>query len=87
MGITRDRITSYLEDAIFLEPSDFDEAIIGVAYRFGMQPVVCYDRTTCIDILSRAMSREMAEEFFEYNTLGSWMGKSTPVFLDGRPAE
>lgn len=83
----RERIMSEVESAIFLEPSTFDEAIIGVAHRFGMDPVVAYDRTIVIDILARDMSREDAEEFFEFNTIGAWMGDLTPVFIDTRPAE
>ena len=70
----RERIMYEIEDAIFLEPKSFDEAIIGIAYRFGMEPVVTYDRTIVIDILAREMTREEAEEFFEFNTIGSWMG-------------
>lgn len=27
------------------------------------------------------MSEEEAEEFFEFNTQGAWVGKRTPVFL------
>lgn len=84
---TRELINEMLEEAIFLEPLDFDEAIIGIAQRFGMDPVVCYDRTRCIDILARDMSREEAEEFFEFNTIGFWMGDATPVFVDTRPSE
>ena len=84
---TRDKITDRLEEALFLEPAAFDEAIIGVAERSGMEPVVCYDRTLCIDILARDMPREDAEEFFEFNTIGAWMGDLTPVFVDTRPAE
>ena len=83
----RERIMYEIEDAIFLEPNTFDEAIIGIAYRFGMEPVVAYDRTIVIDILARFMTREEAEEFFEYNTIGSWMGILTPIFVDTRPAE
>jgi len=52
-----------------------------------MEPVVTYDRTIVIDILARLMTREEAEEFFEYNTIGSWMGILTPIFVDTRPAE
>jgi hypothetical protein len=52
-----------------------------------MDPVVAYDRTIVIDILAREMTREEAEEFFEFNTIGSWMGDLTPVFIDTRPAE
>ena len=84
---TRERITSLLEEAIFLEPATFDEAIVGIAERFGMEPVVCYDRTRVIDILAREMAREEAEEFFEFNTIGAWVGDATPVFIDTRVAE
>jgi hypothetical protein len=84
---TRELIAEMLEEAIFLEPATFDEAILGIAERFGMDPVVCYDRTRCIDILARDMPREEAEEFFEFNTIGAWMGDATPVFVDTRPAE
>ncbi|CAB4159604.1 hypothetical protein UFOVP715_33 [uncultured Caudovirales phage] len=84
---TRYEIMNRLDNALFLEPAAFDEAIIGVAERFGMEPVVCYDRTRCIDILARGMTREDAEEFFEFNTIGAWLGDLTPVFVDTRPAE
>lgn len=84
---TRKQILCAVEEALFLDPADYDEAIIGVAYRFGMLPVVAYDRTRVIDILARDMPREDAEEFFEFNTIGSWWGPVTPVFIDTRPAE
>lgn len=84
---TRERISGMLEEALFLEPADFDAAILGIAERFGMGPVVCYDRTRCIDILAQAMPREEAEEFFEFNTIGAWMGDCTPIFVDTRPAD
>jgi hypothetical protein len=83
----RKQISYQLEEALFLEPSTFDEAILGVAHRCGMDPVVAYDRTRVIDILARDMPREDAEEFFEFNTIGAWMGDATPVFVDTRPAE
>jgi hypothetical protein len=84
---TREKILGTVEEALFLDPADYDEAIIGVAYRFGMLPVVAYDRTRVIDLLARDMSREDAEEFFEFNTIGAWVGRFTPVFIDTRPAE
>ena len=75
------------EDLLFLEPSVFDEAILGVADRFGMPSVVAYDRSRVIDIIARDMPREDAEEFFEFNTIGAWVGDTTPVFIDLRPGE
>lgn len=84
---TREQISARLEEAIFLEPAAMDEAIIGTAERFGMGEVVCYDRARVIDILARDMPREDAEEWFEFNTIGAWMGDATPVFVDTRPAD
>ena len=84
---TRELIADSVEGALFLDPADYDEAIIGLAYRFGMMPVVAYDRTRVVDILARDMSREDAEEFFEFNIIGSWWGDVTPVFIDTRYAE
>ena len=84
---TRAHIADSLENARFLEPDAYDEAIIGVAYRYGMEPVVAYDRTRVIDILARDMTRGEAEEFFEFNIIGSWWGDVTPVFTDTRYAE
>jgi len=84
---TRNLLVEMYEDLIFLEPSIFDEAILGVAERFGMDPVVAYDRSRVIDIYARGMPREDAEEFFEFNTIGAWLGETTPVFIDLRPGE
>ena len=38
----------------------FDEAIIGVAERIGMEPVVAYDTNKIIEILSREMTEDEA---------------------------
>jgi len=59
----------------------FDEAIIGVAERIGMEPVVAYDTNKIIEILSREMTEDEAVEFFEFNILGAYMGERTPVFV------
>tara|TARA_R100000306_G_C4377695_1_gene142722 strand:- start:1876 stop:2112 length:237 start_codon:yes stop_codon:yes gene_type:complete len=65
-----------------LKVDGFDEAIIGIAERCGYEPVFAYDYDQCIKILQdQGMSREGALEFFEYNTLGSWLGDTTPVFI------
>jgi hypothetical protein len=65
-----------------LYPTDLKEAIIGVVERFGMSPVILLDREKCIEILVKRndMTEEEAEECFEYNTIGSWVGEGTPCF-------
>ena len=59
----------------------FDEAIIGVAERIGMEPVVAYDTNKIIEILSREMSEDEAVEYFEFNILGAYMGERTPIYI------
>ena len=59
----------------------FDEAIIGVAERIGMEPVVAYDTNKIIEILSREMTEDEAVEFFEFNILGAYMGERTPIYI------
>ena len=60
----------------------FAPAIIGIAHRFGMSPVVAYNLGKVIEIFGEDMTREEAEEHFSYNVIGSWMGEGTPIFVD-----
>jgi len=87
---TRERINMFLEDgtALLLEPEVFDAAIIGVADRAGQPTLVAYDRTRCIEILmEQGISRDEAEEYYEFNIACAWFGDGTPVFIDTRWAE
>lgn len=88
-GPTREKISSIFEDALFLDPGEkFDIAILGIAERAGGMMAVAYDRGLCIDaMIIDGMTREDAEEFFEFNTIGAWVGEHTPVFIDTRWAE
>jgi hypothetical protein len=72
-----------------LTADGFDEAIIGVAQRCSKPPLVVYDAQKCIEILMKrdGMTYEEADEFFEFNTLGSWVGEHTPLFLWRRTPE
>ena len=61
----------------------FDAAIIGIARRFSLPPLVAYDYDKCIDILMKdGMTEEDAVEYFEFNVLGAWMGEGTPIFIE-----
>ena len=61
----------------------FDEAIIGMAERINLGPVVAYDVDKMIDIMIErdGMTYEDAIEYFEYNVLGSYIGPQTPIFV------
>jgi hypothetical protein len=60
----------------------FEAALIGVVERCGMYPTALYDKDKCIGILVArdGMTQDEAEEFFEFNVLGAWVGAGTPCF-------
>lgn len=64
-----------------LKMDGFDDAIVGVVQRLGLQ-AICYDVHTVIEILMKEMSEEEAWEYYEFNMLGAYMGESSPVFLE-----
>lgn len=65
-----------------LYPDGMEDAIIEVVERFGMSPVILLDRQKCIEIYIErdGMDEEEANEFFDFNTIGAWMGEATPAF-------
>jgi hypothetical protein len=81
MTLREDLAERYDDDLLFLD-EDYDKCILGVADRIGMEPCVVYDRAKVIQVLmDGGMDAENAEEFFEFNMAGSYMGKHTPMFL------
>jgi hypothetical protein len=93
--MTRDEIAEINPEALLCD--GFDEAIIGMAERINLGPVVAYDVNKILDILALDMEvtesdleegntiemvkYSMANEYFQYNILGAWMGDFTPVFI------
>jgi len=69
------------QDLLFMSEPEYDQAIIGVMERAGGSPVIAYDTQKILDILERSMPMEDAQEFFEYNILGAYMGDRTPVYI------
>ena len=71
-------------DSEMLVADGLDEAILGVAYRAGSDPVMAYDISKIIKILMErdGMSREEAVEFYEFNIEQAYMGNRTPCWID-----
>lgn len=67
-------------EAILLD--GFEEALVGIACQFT-KSLACYDRALCIQILMKrdGMTEEMAEEYFEFNVAGAYLGENTPIIL------
>lgn len=61
----------------------FDDAIIGMAERINLGPVIAYDVDIMMDIMMKrdGMTYEEAFEFFNFNIIGAWMGDHTPIFI------
>ena len=65
-----------------------EDALIGYVEQFGRPPIALYDRQKCIEVLARdKMTYEEAEEYFAFNTIGGYVGTSTPAFATLLKAE
>jgi hypothetical protein len=60
-----------------------DDALLGYAHRVGQPPVAVYDAKKCIEVLMQTgpMTEDEAQEYFDFNVVGSWVGAGTPCFL------
>jgi hypothetical protein len=70
-----------VEDALLMD--GFDDCAIGVLERYGVEPVVLYDKDLVIQQLMDGGidTYEGALEYYEFNQLGAWLGDQTPGFL------
>ena len=81
-------------EALFMD--GFDDAIIGIAERPNLGPIVAYDESKIIEILAIQMEveeedldgrddldvrLEMALEYYDYNINGAWLGEGTPIII------
>ena len=81
-----DMVAEMLSDEEILQADGFDDAIIGYAEVWqdsGQARVLAYDREMCIGVLmSRdGMERGEANEYFDFNVTGAYVGETTPVFI------
>ena len=67
---------------LLLEPA-MDVAIVGLVSGAGRQQAVCYDRDKVVQVLMErdGMEHDEAEEFFDFNIEGAYLGPQTPVFI------
>ncbi len=62
----------------------FDAAIVGVASRIGSADFLVYSREKCVEILMAddAMNYDEADEYFDFNVAGAYVGPTTPAFIE-----
>lgn len=83
---TRAALAAYALDhdltLVFFDPPEyFDAAIVGLVYGFGQDPVVLYDEARVLAAMADDMGVDGAQEWFDFNTIGAYVGPSTPRFL------
>jgi hypothetical protein len=80
-------VAEFNEEALLAD--GFEDAFVGMAERCGQPSLAVYDADKCLDVLMQrdGMSYDEAVEFFNFNTLGAWVGEMTPLFLWGRDVD
>jgi hypothetical protein len=70
------------DDAPVLFAVGFEGALLGIGRQFNFD-VAVYDYSKCVSILveEQDFSYEDAVEWMEYNVVGAYVGKTTPIFL------
>lgn len=79
--ITKEEIAEINPEALLCD--GFDDAIIGIAERINLGPVVAYSVEKIINILMTRdkMNYDKALEYYDFNIVGAWMGENTPIFV------
>ena len=86
MMVTRAQLAAYAVDhdlaLIFFDPPEyFDHAIVGLVTGSQQEPAVLYDEAQVLAAMAEDMGEEAAREWFEFNTVGAYLGEATPRFL------
>ena len=70
------------EDLLFAD--GFDAALLGIGRRCGQPDIAVYSITLAIGILMArdGMTEEDAREHLEFNSIGAWVGKQTPIWVE-----
>ena len=76
-----DVIAEINEEALSID--GLDDCIIGMCSVYGNTPIIAYDTEKIINTLRKrdGMTIEEAQEYFEFNISGSYVGENTPVFI------
>jgi len=73
-------LSESLEGALLF--TGYDDCIVGVAGRCGMEEVFVYGYDLLVaKLMTEGMTDEEAVEWLEYNMAGSWVGEGTPLIM------
>ena len=80
-GTMETALRDFLEENECLIADGLDSALIGVTNKDGVM-VAVYDIGKCIDVFAKDMDKKDAIDYFYHNTLGSYVGEKTPIFIN-----
>ena len=62
----------------------FDSAVIGVGERNNTDSMIVYDYNKMVNVLMTrdGMTYKEAEEYIDFNIVGSWIGDTTPIIVN-----
>ena len=82
MDIREELCERHGDDLLFAD--GYDDAIVGVCVGFDSGRVA-YSIPKMIDICAQelAIDHDEAAEWLEYNTFGAYVGKHTPIYVEG----
>jgi len=65
-----------------LEADGLKKAFLGIGRRCGQPDIAVYSIPKVLEVLQEdGMTYEEAVEYFEFNTLGAWVGEETPMWM------
>ena len=74
--------------ATLIKLDGFEDCYLGIAESYGDSPALIYDYEKIIEQLKQdGMSYEEAQEYYEFNILGSYIGEKMPIFLNRIPLD
>ena len=70
-------------EALLMEPRvEYDGCIVGLGYRFHDGPLAIYSVDKVIGkFVDGGMDEEEAQEWFDVNVIGAWVGEGTPIYV------
>jgi hypothetical protein len=70
-----------LSDEGAMVPDGYDDCIIGIGRRSAMSAIAIMDSNAIIEKLAKDMTMEEAQEFFEFNIIGSHI-ENGPIYAE-----
>jgi hypothetical protein len=85
---TREWLEDEYPEALVMEER-YDDCIIAAGTNFSGAQFVVYDfnKVICVLMEQDGMTWEEAWEWYEFNMLGSYVGMSTPAYVEPKPAD